>query len=171
MSSVSNDSKVKIWDLRKGEALFSLHGHSGAANTVSFSHSGDYFATGGDDKLVLLWKSNFCVSDSTKSKAIPKKKRTVGDKIVTFPKKARLEQSYEEIKNNTSPMTGGLTSADLKCIGVDEINEEINTSNPRQEVVLQTDDNVARTMDTILEQLGKICSKINVTKILNPDNE
>ena len=59
MTSVANDAKVKIWDLRKGAALYSLFGHSGAVESVKFSHAGDFFCTGGEDKTVLVWKSNF----------------------------------------------------------------------------------------------------------------
>ena len=58
MASCSSDSKVKIWDLRKGKAMFSLYSHTGAVNSVDFSFAGDYFATGGDYKNLQLWKTN-----------------------------------------------------------------------------------------------------------------
>jgi len=85
MSSVSADSKVKIWDLRKGEALFSLYGHSGSVNDVKFSQTGDFFATGGEDKLLLVWKSNFSKSCTTKEKSVKQKTRNVDGKTVHFP--------------------------------------------------------------------------------------
>jgi centriolar protein POC1 len=62
MASCGEDSKVKIWDLRRGRAAYSLYGHSGAVKSCVFSFAGDYLATGGDDKNLLIWKSNFSVS-------------------------------------------------------------------------------------------------------------
>ena len=44
--SASNDSKLKIWDLRKGKLAYTLYGHSGATSSCAFSHLGDYFISG-----------------------------------------------------------------------------------------------------------------------------
>ena len=35
-----------------------MYGHEGAANTVNFSPSGDYFTSSGNDSVVMIWKSN-----------------------------------------------------------------------------------------------------------------
>lgn len=43
-------------DLIKGKPLYTLKGHEGAVNAVEFSQSGDYFATSGDDRIVMVWK-------------------------------------------------------------------------------------------------------------------
>lgn len=56
--SSSLDSTVKVWDLRQGHILYTLYGHEGSGNSVSFSPSGDYFSSGGDDSVVMIWKSN-----------------------------------------------------------------------------------------------------------------
>jgi centriolar protein POC1 len=56
--STSDDSTVKIWDLRKGCILYTLFGHEGATTCGSFSPMGDYFLSGGSDSVVLAWKSN-----------------------------------------------------------------------------------------------------------------
>lgn len=50
--SASNDAKLKIWDLRKGKLAYTLYGHNGPTSSCSFSHFGDYFATGGNDCMV-----------------------------------------------------------------------------------------------------------------------
>ena len=49
---------MKIWDLRQGHILYSLYGHEGPANTVSFSPNGDFFSTSGTDSIIMCWKSN-----------------------------------------------------------------------------------------------------------------
>lgn len=59
MGSVSNDNKIKIWDLKKGSLDWTLYGHTGEIKSLNFSEKGDYFATGGSDKLVMVWMTNF----------------------------------------------------------------------------------------------------------------
>ena len=38
--------------------LYTLYGHVGSTNTCQFSPSGDYFSTGGNGSVVMIWKSN-----------------------------------------------------------------------------------------------------------------
>ncbi|CAD5115146.1 DgyrCDS4150 [Dimorphilus gyrociliatus] len=63
--SASDDSTLKILDLLEGRLFYTLHGHQacilfeGPATAVSFSLKGDYFASGGADEQVLVWKTNF----------------------------------------------------------------------------------------------------------------
>lgn len=58
MLSASKDSSLKIWDLREGRLLFTLQGHTGAVNCARFSNDGHFFASGGADQMVMVWKSN-----------------------------------------------------------------------------------------------------------------
>ncbi|KAI9098197.1 WD40-repeat-containing domain protein [Phlyctochytrium arcticum] len=54
------DGVVKIWDLKEGHLFYTLHGHKhGPTTTAVFSPQGDYFASGGSDSQVMVWKSNF----------------------------------------------------------------------------------------------------------------
>ncbi|KAJ3188651.1 POC1 centriolar protein A [Gaertneriomyces sp. JEL0708] len=53
------DGVVKIWDVQEGHLYYTLHGHkNGPTTTAIFSPNGDYFATGGSDAQVMVWKSN-----------------------------------------------------------------------------------------------------------------
>ena len=53
MISSSDDGTTKIWDLREGQLLYTLRGHSGAVSSAQFSPDGGaFFATGGADKMV-----------------------------------------------------------------------------------------------------------------------
>lgn len=56
MLSASKDATLKIWDLREGRLLFTLQSHTGPVRCARFSHDGNYFASGGADQLVMLWK-------------------------------------------------------------------------------------------------------------------
>ena len=56
--SGSKDKTLRLWDLREGRLLFTLQGHSGAVNAAAFSQDGNFIASGGIDKLVMVWKSN-----------------------------------------------------------------------------------------------------------------
>lgn len=44
--------------MREGRLLFSLQGHQGDVNATAFSADGNFIASGGVDKLVMVWKSN-----------------------------------------------------------------------------------------------------------------
>jgi centriolar protein POC1 len=59
------DGVVKIWDVKEGHLFYTLHGHkNGPTTTAVFSPTGDFFATGGSDSQVMVWKSNFDTSNS-----------------------------------------------------------------------------------------------------------
>lgn len=59
MISTGNDGLVKIWDLKEGHLLYTLYGHKyGSTTAAVFSAQGDFFATGGADSQVMVWKSN-----------------------------------------------------------------------------------------------------------------
>ncbi|RYH13566.1 hypothetical protein EON65_35370, partial [archaeon] len=49
---------MKIWDLREGRLLFTMQSHVGPVNAAAFSSDGHFFASGGVDELVMVWKSN-----------------------------------------------------------------------------------------------------------------
>jgi WD40 repeat protein len=58
MLSSSKDSTLKVWDIREGRLLFTMQGHTGPVNAAKFSTDGNFFASGGADQLVMVWKSN-----------------------------------------------------------------------------------------------------------------
>ena len=60
------DGKIKIWDTKKACLDYTLYGHNGSTTTGCFSPQGDYFATGGTDSMVMLWKSNLSETDQQK---------------------------------------------------------------------------------------------------------
>ncbi|KAI9361191.1 WD40-repeat-containing domain protein [Zopfochytrium polystomum] len=58
--STGVDGAAKIWDLKEGHLFYTLHGHKHGPTTAGvFSKDGDFFATGGSDAQVIVWKSNF----------------------------------------------------------------------------------------------------------------
>ena len=48
-TSVSGNSEIKVWDIRKSCLVYTMYGHSRELNTCRFSQKGDYFAKGGSD--------------------------------------------------------------------------------------------------------------------------
>lgn len=44
--------------------LYTLHGHTGPSLTAKFSENGSFFASGGADQLVMVWKSNLLGCDN-----------------------------------------------------------------------------------------------------------
>lgn len=57
--SGSDDGQTKIWDLKRGCLGYILETPS---NEALFSVHGDYFLTGGADKILNVWKSGFADS-------------------------------------------------------------------------------------------------------------
>lgn len=51
---------LSIWDLNKGQNLLKIPAHKGPVKTVCASREGDFIATGGEDRRVIVWttKSN-----------------------------------------------------------------------------------------------------------------
>ncbi|CAL7937136.1 unnamed protein product [Xylocopa violacea] len=65
MLTASDDSTMKVLDLLEGRPIYTLKGH--ATNTsvksITFSSNGDFFASGGADHQLLMWKTNFDKDD------------------------------------------------------------------------------------------------------------
>lgn len=53
MGSVSNDNKIKIWDLKKGSLDWTLYGHTGEIKSLNFSEKGD--SSQQEVQTNLLW--------------------------------------------------------------------------------------------------------------------
>lgn len=54
--SSSEDGTTKLWNSQKGRLEYTLESHS---NTTRFSRQGDYFISGGSDKIINIWKTGF----------------------------------------------------------------------------------------------------------------
>ncbi|XP_064116342.1 POC1 centriolar protein homolog A-like [Macrobrachium nipponense] len=54
----SADGTLKILDLLEGRPIYTLHGHQGAVPSCDFAADGEYFASGGNDKQVMVYKTN-----------------------------------------------------------------------------------------------------------------
>ena len=60
--SAGSDGMVKVWDLKEGHIFYTIHGHKTASTAVCFARDeqgGKYFASGGADSTVMLWKATF----------------------------------------------------------------------------------------------------------------
>ncbi|KAG0216951.1 hypothetical protein BGX31_000395 [Mortierella sp. GBA43] len=53
--SGSDDSTVRLWDIKTGTCCHVMQGHEAAVNSVVYSPAGDQLATASDDMTVKLW--------------------------------------------------------------------------------------------------------------------
>lgn len=158
MASCSDDSKVKIWDLRKGKALFSLYSHTESVEAVDFSFAGDYFATGGDDRNLLVWKSNFYDSKTQERTAIDQKVKIVNEKVVKLASKVETAPETEPpIEHGADGNFGSqvLTMFDTRITGQED------TSNLNV-VEVEADAKINSNLDRIMNQMDKLFLMLKV---------
>ncbi|KAA6316892.1 MAG: hypothetical protein EZS28_055189, partial [Streblomastix strix] len=48
-----------LWDLESGYLSSTIHTHQQQVNAISFTESGDFFSSGGNDNLVFVWSADF----------------------------------------------------------------------------------------------------------------
>ena len=46
---------ISIWDLNKGQNLLKIPAHKGPVKAICVSKEGDFIATGGEDRRVIVW--------------------------------------------------------------------------------------------------------------------
>lgn len=51
-------NRVLLYDAKTGELLESLRGHKDVVTSVDYSFDGSHFASGGKDKVVVIWKAS-----------------------------------------------------------------------------------------------------------------
>jgi hypothetical protein len=62
---------MRIWDIREGRLIYTLHGHTGPTLAANFSQDGSFFASGGVDQLVMVWRSNLLGLGSAVTEEFP----------------------------------------------------------------------------------------------------
>lgn len=170
LASTSYDKTVKIWDLRKGDLIYTLNGHSGATSSVAFAQNGQYFSSGAQDSLVILWKSN-CLSE----------KQTYKNALNSFPRQflkndplnepvkieldiksednlsEELSKFFEKMVYQLEILTKTLHSFDCRLNKVEGLLDNIKHSNPS---ILQKNEMVDKIRN-IKQEYQNIYDQVN----------
>ncbi len=56
LASPSEDSTIRIWDVRSGESVCTLQGHASSVMSVAWSPNGHRLASASDDRTIHLWE-------------------------------------------------------------------------------------------------------------------
>lgn len=83
----------QVLDLLEGRPIYTLKGHATAVTSVTFSSDGQFFASGGADRQLLIWKTNFDRDDIARK--IPR--------YLVSPRKAEsgIDQSEDELAKDS----------------------------------------------------------------------
>ncbi|CAN8001995.1 unnamed protein product [Ixodes hexagonus] len=99
----SADSLVRLFDIAKGRLLYTLGTRMKPVNAVNFSGDGSYFATGGQDNQVFLWKTSCDNSDKENKGKAPSPKTKVSHEVLKelpdFATTRPSKLAYEQVVN------------------------------------------------------------------------
>ncbi len=130
--SSSKDASLKIWDLREGRLLYTLHGHTGAALTSRFSENGSFFASGGADQLVMVWKSNLLGVDprfAVSSSRDWSDKMKSDDAIPKAPVPRRRSGDAAPVARSRDSSSGAVAAAAKSSRAQPSVGQTIDASN------------------------------------------
>ncbi len=57
LASAGDDQTIRIWDLKSGACLRTLHAHTDNVYGVAWSPDGTLLASGGFDRMIRVWDS------------------------------------------------------------------------------------------------------------------
>lgn len=103
MITASSDATVKVLDIREGRPIYTLTGHVGAVTAVAFSSDGGCFASGGADKQVFVWKTNFDKDFSAKSTKSEKSVALITEEKDTVTNVSMPEARISQVERIYSP--------------------------------------------------------------------
>lgn len=65
LSAIASGRSIQIWQLNTPQLTQQFDGHTGAVTCVSFSPNGEFFASGAEDKTVIVWNLVCCLIVTT----------------------------------------------------------------------------------------------------------
>jgi centriolar protein POC1 len=163
--SSSNDSTLKIWDLRQGHILYTLYGHEGASTSAAFSPCGDYFTTGGADSVVMVWKSNLDENEQEFIEDFGAKSADDGKQVGGVPPAApRRPPTSTKKAVRTSAVKSKAGSPERSVAGgAAKIGGAVSEMGQEPQPVLDADDGgVAGTGEELAQTLEKVVSQLDI---------
>lgn len=65
LAAIASGRSIQIWQINVPQMMQSFEEHTGAVTCVSFSPNGEFFASGAEDKTVIVWNLVFSLVVTT----------------------------------------------------------------------------------------------------------
>lgn len=177
MASSSLDGCIKLFDLLEARPIYDLRGHDKGATAVKFNANGNYIASGGNDKLVFLWKTNIDTADrEMRQGAVRESQSEIGQKVTKVKKEISKANALAE-RQRAMPSGGGENKENITddFSHIVKENEKVDKEKESLRVELvETKEKLSTLMETVilmekritlLEDQVKLSSSLNATEV------
>lgn len=157
---------TKLYDLRHGHLLYTLKGHRGSVTCAAFSRHGqkDVLATGGADRVIMLWtaKLDGCVELPVTNEATPKLDASGGLQLVVDDCADDAKQQEPDDDANAGALVDAAPASTSRV--VPNLAQLTRRSDELPEAVAATLDHIVGQLSVVTATLGMLEERLTITE-------